>query len=487
MAASGDLLEFLNETSVYAHVGGAIIATQSNVTVINSKFAENNAEIGGAIFATLGSNIVMINSIFVGNTATNRSKDMYCYGGVLYSESVFFRTTQVATSGCEFSNNTATYGIVFTALNCTVNVTSSKFHNNIAVERGGVMWLQTGTVLTISDSEIANNTAQKHGGGVMYMRDSGSVIINMSQVYNNSALMSGGVMDTYEQCSVTIYGSMFWNNTAQQFGGAIAMSGANKINISESQFNGMSAKVGGVVFATAEKVSLGNDMKQRSFVTIYHSHFWNNRVALYGGVIDVHNAEVIICESEFHGNIATVQGGVLDSQSKLSTIIILRSVFMGNAASVTGGVIMIMFASNLTITSCRFISNKAHSGGVLGVVRVSVSLMDVEFTDNQGFTGGAIMSSQSDIFFSGVCNLTQNEGSYGGAVYAADSTLKATDNIMLIENNTVLKTGGGLYLYCSELHCQNNSTIQLLGNTATEKGGGVNAINSQLLLREILV
>ena len=52
------------------------------------------------------------------------------------------------------------------------------------------------------------------------------------------------------------------------------------------------------------------------------------------------------------------------------------------------------------------------------------------------------------------------------------------DNIMLIENNTVLKTGGGLYLYRSELHCQHNSTIQLLGNTATEKGGGVNAINS---------
>ena len=472
------ILEWINETSVYAYVGGAIIATQSNVTVINSKFVGNNAEIGGAIFATLDSSIVVINSTFVGNTVTNRSKDMFCYGGVLYSESGFFKTTQVAAGGCEFSNNTATYGVVFTALNCTVNVASSKFDNNIAEERGGVMWIQSGAVMTISDSEIANNTAQMNGGGVMYMRDSSSVIINMSQVYNNSALMSGGVVDTYKQCSVTIYGSIFWNNTAQQFGGAIAMSGASKINISESQFNGMSAKVGGVVFITADKLSLGDDMKQRAFVTIYCSQFWNNRVALYGGVIDVHNARVIVCKSQFHSNIATVQGGVLGSQSKHSIIIILSSVFKGNSAVFFGGVIMIMYAHNLTITRCRFISNKAHSGGVLNVARISMSLMDVEFTGNQGFTGGAIMSSQSDIFFSGECNLTQNAGFYGGAVGAVESTLKATDNIMLIENNTALKTGGGLYLYRSEVHCQHNSTIQLLGNTATEKGGGVHAINS---------
>ena len=36
----------------YAYVGGAIIANQSNVTIIRSEFVGNRAEIGGVIFAT---------------------------------------------------------------------------------------------------------------------------------------------------------------------------------------------------------------------------------------------------------------------------------------------------------------------------------------------------------------------------------------------------------------------------------------------------
>ena len=447
----------------------------------------NNAEIGGAIFATLGSNIVMINSIFIENTVTYRSSQyMFCCGAVLYSENDVFKghrvlkPTRVAASGCEFSGNIAAYGVVFTAFNCTVNITLSKFYNNIAEEHGGVMFVQTGSILTISGSEIAHNTAQRNGGGVMYMRDSSSVIVSVSQVYNNSALKSGGVMEAYEQCSATIYGSMFWNNTAKRFGGAIAMSGASKINISESQFVGMSATSGGVVFVTVDKLKEEDGVKVQSFVTVYYSQFWINTVAQFGGVILVTNSRVIVCNSHFHNNSANIQGGVLSSQSKHSKIIILSSVFKGNSARFLGGAISVIYASDLNITRCRFISNKAHRdcGGALRVAKVSMRLMDVEFTSNQGVIGGALMSFQSDVFFSGLCNLTQNAGYYGGAVGADQSTLKITDNIMTIENNTAHKTGGGIYLYRSVVHCQHNSTIQLLGNTAAEKGGGIHAINS---------
>ena len=44
----------------HAYVGGAIIANQSNLTIIKSNFEGNSAEIGGAIFAAVNSNITII-------------------------------------------------------------------------------------------------------------------------------------------------------------------------------------------------------------------------------------------------------------------------------------------------------------------------------------------------------------------------------------------------------------------------------------------
>ena len=47
-------------------------------------------------------------------------------------------------------------------------------------------------------------------------------------------------------------------------------------------------------------------------------------------------------------------------------------------------------------------------------------------------------------------------------------------------NNTANDTGGGVYLDMSELHCQGNNSLKLLGNVATVKGGGVHAISSTI-------
>ena len=49
-----------------AYVGGALIVTMSNITVIQSEFKENRAESGGAIFGKW-CNITIIDSTFVNN------------------------------------------------------------------------------------------------------------------------------------------------------------------------------------------------------------------------------------------------------------------------------------------------------------------------------------------------------------------------------------------------------------------------------------
>ena len=479
------ILEYwIGDQLAYAYVGGAVIATHSNVTIVKSIFIGNSAEVGGAIFATLGSNIVLINSTFLENSATNCFHSFSCYGGILYSENGFTETnsghtipkqTWVELFGCEFRDSTATYGVVLTAFNCTVNITSSKFYNNTAEERGGVLWVQTHSILTVTDSEIANNVALRNGGGVMYMTDSSNVTINVSRVYNNFATNSGGVIDSYTICFVTVYESTFWNNTALQFGGAIAISDGSTASIGESQFIGMSAEYGGVLYIDRQ----GDDpyLKQLSVVVIYSSQFWNNTVLECGGAISLLHTRMTIEKSQFHNNVA-FQGGVLCTQREPSTIIISDSLFNGNKAGGTGGVFDIVYASNFTISRSIFINNLAHYGGVLEVGRISLSLQDVTFTNNQAHVGGAIRSLQCDVFLGGMCNLTNNGALIGGAIGAIESILKASDAVVVLNNNIAYESGGGLYLYRSDIYFQHNSTTEFLGNTATRRGGGIYAINS---------
>ena len=114
----------------HAYVGGAIIANHSNITIIRSEFLGNRAEIGGAIFATQVSKIVINNSSFIGNSAMNYSVG-FCFGGVLYTDSGVngadnpIAKTLVVLSKSKFSSNSAKKGAVLATINSTVDVYSS--------------------------------------------------------------------------------------------------------------------------------------------------------------------------------------------------------------------------------------------------------------------------------------------------------------------------------------------------------------------------
>ena len=247
----------------HAHVGGAIIANHSNVTIIRSVFFGNGAEIGGAIFATQGSKIVIKDSSFTGNSAINCSKGL-CFGGVLYTDSGVNEVgntlvqTSVVLSESEFSSNAATNGAVLTAVNCTVNIYLSEFFSNIAEMCGGVLWIQTVSVLKVRGSKIANNQALINSGGVAYVTDASSFTINASEIYHNSAGKFGGVVHIDYLTSVAFFGSFIWNNSAQWVGGVIAVSESSKTS------------------SHAEK--------KHSFVTITDSNFESKFANFTGGV-----------------------------------------------------------------------------------------------------------------------------------------------------------------------------------------------------------
>lgn len=171
----------------HAFIGGAIIANQSNITIIKSDFFGNRAEIGGAIFATRGSNIKILNSSFIGNRASNNYCaiiSQFCFGGVLYTENDYLgiQEAPIVVSESEFSNNTATNGAVLAIYNCSIVVSKSEFYDNTANNCGGVFWLQGNSKTIIYDSEVYSNKAPQ-GGGVVYLTDTSTVIINNSEVF----------------------------------------------------------------------------------------------------------------------------------------------------------------------------------------------------------------------------------------------------------------------------------------------------------------
>ena len=51
---------------------------------------------------------------------------------------------------------------------------------------------------------------------------------------------------------------------------------------------------------------------------------------------------------------------------------------------------------------------------------------------------------------------------------------------LTIANNTALDSGGGIYLYRSELQCHSESTLKLFGNSAIEGGGGIHSSSSSI-------
>ena len=95
--------------------------------------------------------------------------------------------------------------------------------------------------------------------------------------------------------------------------------------------------------------------------------------------------------------------------------------------------------------------------------------------------GGAITAFQSIIIlFEGKITLMCNTANNGGGIRAILSKLHVSYGHMLISNNTALESGGGIYLYQSELECRNLSNVELRRNDAMVNGGGIHAVSSTI-------
>lgn len=200
--------------------GGSIFISLSNVSIFNSSFHSNSAQLGGAIYSE-NSTLQFSQLSFFNNTAAN-------YGGALYDS----RSTMNCTD-CNFTQNEAS----FSAGGVYLQESQAKFkggvgNNNHARNGAGGFIVAFSAQIEMNDMELTNNTAEQTigGGAICIVGNTLTPSLLMENVrckYNSGFV--GGCLLLRVPGLAYIYGSVFESNSADMSngGGAIFANGVN--------------------------------------------------------------------------------------------------------------------------------------------------------------------------------------------------------------------------------------------------------------------
>ena len=575
--------EFPNNQAVVDYVshtisGGALYTAFSNVSIINSNFMHNRAEIGGA-FVAHNSSVHIQGSMFNSNRAT--------FGGAMVTSE-----STVDVDNSTFSANTADIhgGMMLAYKDLGITMTSTVFVNNSGMYKAGVIkYLNASSITVIESCVFTENTASHEGGGVIATSGESTLIIRKSNFSKNFG-QHGGVIVTLQKTSVTIVGCIFTHNSAEETGGVMRTAEESSFNITDSIFTNNSVKTGfgGGVACTQHQSSflITNSMFCNNSVllsrsggggvalvfgtssfTINKCYFTNNSASLGGVIHSLIQPSFSFINSTFTNNWAKVSGGVLSTLRK-SSIAIINCTFTKNQATRFGGVMNSADESLFNITNSDFNFNGAFRGGVMnaggessfnisnsnftnsssagvggviwcsgGIINIdrsrfslnaaegyggvlftigcSVQISDTTFDHNSGplytfssnltfrgntklenntenkgrsenestnHEGGAITSFQSTIVFAGPStHLTNNQAGSGGAILSTESNIMIYGETKIANNVAVKGRGGGIFLRQSILEVKGNCYVW---KNHALTGGGIHAISSTISVHQ---
>ncbi len=277
------------------------------------------------------------------------------------------------------------------------------FSDNIAHQGGGAVYSGYRSTATVLNSRFVNNDGSiggsEHGGGAILIWSESQLSVKSSVFGHNKGHNGGAINSLLSELTVT--DSRFVNNDARSgasagagYGGAIYTDGASDNNnpdsgtilIRNSQFDrNQGAGQGGALFLFAyppDRVILEDSMVTNNSVVK------NSTGDALGGGLRHGNSELVINNSTFADNRASVQGGGV-WLGENSPVAITNSTFSGNQAddgtgNGLGGAIMI--ASNTgstTITHSTIVNNEAgFMGGGFFVGNQPVTLTNSLIADN---------------------------------------------------------------------------------------------------------
>ena len=413
-------------------IGGAIIGSHSNITISQSNFAYNSAQLGGAIFAEINSEMSIVNCTFISNDCGPACPH--------------FIRSGAATGGAVFAEES------------TITLTENRFLYSAAVA-GGAVGLFNSTA-TIHRCLFDSNTALL--GGALYSHSS-SIMVYESQFNNNSvgaAIGAGGVMYSFRS-NVTLDGKFYGNRAPQ---GAVAYAQDSFVgsqNDSILKFTNNSA----VEFAILHLVqstghfdgnvtfsnNLGTLVAYRSSVTFEAIITFMDCLGPQttvgnieeGGAITAFQSNIFfngVCR--LHRNRADNGGALHATESKLivNGLILLEN---NTAAMNGGGIFLYQSEMNCQPESTLILSgnNASEQGGGVHAISSTIDIVarshviegaTVEFSKNTAKRGGGLSLEANAKFnviktdtyqdVNSTINFALNVARYGAAVYVEDST-----------------------------------------------------------------
>lgn len=235
------------------------------------------------------------------------------------------------------------------------------------------------------------------------------------------------------------------------------------------------------------------DLTIEGLTFIVHS----NSISHTSSALRFYSSEgILIANSTFQGSgdLNTTLARALNSTS--SSVTVAGCVFEGNTGD-NGGAIYADYGSNITVTASIFTGNKAQSRG--GAICVSLSLLLLEGTtgnkfmqNSAGDAGGAVYCENGKLNLTAnhifhnqayTAYFSHNRANNGGAMCILNSYALLSGAAIIFEENFA-DNGGGVYIVDISTVVTNVKLLNLTGNRALKKGGGILAYGSGLTLGE---
>ena len=487
--------------SQFIHISNMDFFGYGGINVLNVKeFVLLNAVFDGQDTTKMSLKLTKSTGVFVNCSFISNFKNVFDGEWMWRDDLVLVTDSNISFSRCKFDINKIlyyAYTIVMSVINSWVAIDSSTFVNNTPAAND---WYGVNTF-------------------VIY-QERGHVDISSCYFYNNSA---GGVIWSSDG-SLNVTNSSFSGNTNtdsqyRSFGGVFQLL-HSIVFVRNNSFDNNNGGFGGVLYSTESSVMFetclfysnhadirsGVLFAHKSNITVKECNFTCNR-ATFGAVIEVWNSFIISETNLFDSNHAEAEGGVLYAMR--SHIIAENCNFTHNTAA--KGAVIHATSTVLTMTSSVVIANNvateyatvyldegevyiwgdyvfSNNTGSFVAYRAYISFMEnINFLKNQInaqddniLEGGAITLFLSVIHFNGSCNVSYNHAENGGAIRSSESKVYVNGHLT-VTHNSANESGGGIYLYNSEMNCSDCS-LQLSHNTAKSRGGGIHAIASTIKL-----
>ena len=324
---------FLNNSSPGS--GGALHFNHSHVTINNITMVNNSAYIAGAIRVDNQTDLEIFGqNLFEGGSAIES-------GGIVYVSNI----SSVRLCGeNEFKLNTARRGGGVYVLNGSVKIEgSSVFERNMG-GRGSAIYLNTARATFIGTHNFSGNSGGR--GSAVYMFDASISFNGTSSFEDNSAGRGGSFY--LSASTVNFYGTTYFRrNRARRSGGAlfVALTTVTFSGLGENIFeDNYSSQFGGAVYLSEGSIIFNGDNSTTSFN--------RNMANSFGGAIVSYDGYLqLISNVNFDGNSANLGGALaLYGTSRLRLEPQLWSSFTNNQADVFGGAIF--FADSVTSSQC---------------------------------------------------------------------------------------------------------------------------------------